>query len=1355
MRQTHPHVVFALALPVIVLGFCFPRLYILQIIFWVPICVIALLLIAVVVLILRAVAADNQKQIPTWRQRQALRSLKFTTSDAWTHATDDSAKETGLSQSVKDNSAEESSLNLALDGLLNLVIQHFIWPWYARISPSPLFPQAVNDLMKQALEEMLDISGKIDWPNVIVSRLLPVVTDHFQHYRSIEHLSSTSSEYPALPLPLPSHPHPALSQSHAPSSISIEEHFRKTLKRVLPFIIQEQDQSPLINTIVREILLGAVVLPTFDMLSEGDFWNRQIDEKVGKYLHEQKQVDRFLSALSSIPASSSAANSPAKSKSQKSTSINANSSSNQFDVFLRSIRKLKRLGEARRLKADVERELRSAKLVLAKESRLSGTKEPESLKRARKYVERLEKAKGDIDLRIITLSGGKTPLAHDHSSSSILDSSHIESLTLYSILSNPSSLAYWLEYMERRQRTRLVQYWLTVEGFKDPLEAAGIGSVSQTTRDDTTIDDAKFLYNTYFVSEPEASKSIAISPRYLSIISNAAEREHSLVPHEIFKVKQAVYASQKEVYEQMEEDDWVTFRKSELFVKAVTDLQQAITTTPIVSPAPVLMPLPKKAPNGFDDQISSTRPLLKQLQTPFSGLRSSHSAISEPKSFSNFLPSIKPRNPTPPFLVNKTGARAMISNVEAISPLPLTRNFSDLKDMKREGKEASGDGEQLQLHLSPSLTPSPTLMLSPDMTAQPSPPPPTARRSSQLDFLIGSAEQNDESPNRSKLFADEPEETEDEEIKRMEAIQAALNEIIREEDDGRRGSETNFASFMDSQHEEMSRSMTLLGHSEKVVKKNEKREMKAKSVENLRRSSSVPASGTSPRSTSDRSNVLTRKSSTVLFEDNQLDDDLLSISSEEDMPPPETLPLPAAGDLHLSLPITFIEAKLAELSQQNHMLEALISQADLTGNQKELKILKRSQASVKREIRAKQWQKGEFERQESENRLIAARTKVKIIKAVAVDGPEGMSASSVGLGTKQVVKYIIQISQVENGTTILEWTVNRRYNDFWELDKGLKDWANGKKDVENQLKKLEIPGKKLVGGADANFVESRRSGLERYLQGLLISQGICDSPYLRSFLSRSPSLSVLNPSASGSALFHLAPHNLVKYIYKSILSGAFDESLLSSFNGIPGLGAPNMVDVVYSGLSRQINDLGGLVGLSVNSVNEDVGAAEVENMTTFTAPICDLFIELFDLREKDWFRRQAVVVILQQFLGGTIERRLRDSFRSATSCSVLERVLLSLQEMLFPKESRRLSSKPRSVEEKRETKARAGKKLALVIPDLATSLFGKSNARRATRRVFGALQDQRLNQHLLLSLLDTASFFPSKVVPSPYNLFRF
>jgi sorting nexin-25 len=126
---------------------------------------------------------------------------------------------------------------------------------------------------------------------------------------------------------------------------------------------------------------------------------------------------------------------------------------------------------------------------------------------------------------------------------------------------------------------------------------------------------------------------------------------------------------------------------------------------------------------------------------------------------------------------------------------------------------------------------------------------------------------------------------------------------------------------------------------------------------------------------------------------------------------------------------------------------------------------------------------------------------------------------------------------------------------------------------------------------------------------------------------------------------------------------------------------PNMLDLMYTTLNRQLTDIGGFVGMTGDdlaglgghllpqgmrpgwsrtdtgsifpSSNRKPGASEIRidqrssniqpfggesGMGSFTAPICDLFIEVFDLKENNWLRRQAIVVILQQFLGGTIER---------------------------------------------------------------------------------------------------------------------
>lgn len=46
------------------------------------------------------------------------------------------------------------------------------------------------------------------------------------------------------------------------------------------------------------------------------------------------------------------------------------------------------------------------------------------------------------------------------------------------------------------------------------------------------------------------------------------------------------------------------------------------------------------------------------------------------------------------------------------------------------------------------------------------------------------------------------------------------------------------------------------------------------------------------------------------------------------------------------------------------------------------------------------------------------------------------------------------------------------------------------------------------------------------------------------------------------------------------------------------------------------------------------------------------------------------------------------------------------------------------------------KKLDAEKADVAANMIGRSNARRAARRVFGVLQDRRLNQHLMLMIID-------------------
>ena len=107
---------------------------------------------------------------------------------------------------------------------------------------------------------------------------------------------------------------------------------------------------------------------------------------------------------------------------------------------------------------------------------------------------------------------------------------------------------------------------------------------------------------------------------------------------------------------------------------------------------------------------------------------------------------------------------------------------------------------------------------------------------------------------------------------------------------------------------------------------------------------------------------------------------------------------------------------------------------------------------------------------------------------------------------------------------------------------------------------------------------------------------------------------------------------------------------------------PSMLDVMIGRLTRQAAEFAGIVGSGVNDEDLVAHALRAAGKTApeetlmqlpgdlkplggetssspFTAPICDFILSVFELDEKNnWLRRQAIVIILQQVLGDTVER---------------------------------------------------------------------------------------------------------------------
>lgn len=137
-------------------------------------------------------------------------------------------------------------------------------------------------------------------------------------------------------------------------------------------------------------------------------------------------------------------------------------------------------------------------------------------------------------------------------------------------------------------------------------------------------------------------------------------------------------------------------------------------------------------------------------------------------------------------------------------------------------------------------------------------------------------------------------------------------------------------------------------------------------------------------------------------------------------------------------------------------------------------------------------------------------------------------------------------------------------------------------------------------------------------------------------------------------------------------------------------------------------------------------AFENKELEPFVKPICDMFLETFELnRENNWLRGRAVVVVLHQLLGGTIERKVRDSFATLTSEDNIAKYIDTLKDNMWPN-GKLKHSVERTQAERTKSRKEAGVVLSTLIPELASSVVGRSNAQAASRRLLATVNNPRL-----------------------------
>ena len=584
-----------------------------------------------------------------------------------------------------------------------------------------------------------------------------------------------------------------------------------------------------------------------------------------------------------------------------------------------------------------------------------------------------------------------------------------------------------MEYMDRRQRSLLVQFWLTVESFKDPLESASYElDTADTTRSlpsSNASEDIKLIYDLYFSGHGSMPTPVlrAVSPRHVDSMRSFVElniedpgdeddtpRSDSALDNS--RARQAVLLAQKQVEEAME-DDFEDFRRSELWFRVAAEYAHAQHDL-VASTSNAALPAAHASPSIGTNALHAPRvrpPLIHSYpaptQRPSTSANRTHDAVRS-RIYPTFI---------------------LPANTE--TPAPTTTTTPDISDPTSPARPLSP-----LLRVQPfvsdtgsasSAATSPVLSSSVD-SLQPPPPPPfdATQFHNALDFLTSdpsppptSSDAGTGGSGRAPLF-DDPEINAEETARaeRMEAIQAALTDLIADERQGG-------GLFSGEVGDEAPAATQLTAHT--------------------RASSASGAQGSTTPSPS-----ATR------------------VSEIEGEPTARSnVPMAAPGYLLLSRDVARLTDKISKLQSQEVMLEALTRKAELTGDVNELQLLRRSKDSLSKEIREVTFQKTQLEQQEKDNRLIPGRTRTTIT-----------SSSTTEQDGKQIIRYLVEVQQLgaENQQRC-SWTVSRRYNEFFAMHQRLRErYAS--------VRNLDFPGKRLVTSLSSSFVDTRRLALEKYLQ---------------------------------------------------------------------------------------------------------------------------------------------------------------------------------------------------------------------------------------------------------------------------------